>query len=232
MGLCGYSQTVTVIEQSGYKHDYALVSLQFIEDAKDTSRLKYIATVSLSDKQTHLLGAGGFLGLLQIKAKELGANCYLVSGFSENETLVDLQVKLFFAGQRYIKANKLKADMNSAYVFNQTRFSNDTASFYLNSEKVNFDPKKYFTVKMEPGKTYYIATNENKMTSKKISLKKPGESTFFIVPASKKTIILTNIALSPPNTGMSINGVYIYFKRNSPYKLNYEVGRLLMEIYR
>jgi hypothetical protein len=227
-----YSQKTQVLNESGFRHDYVVSSLQFIENPVDTPRLKYIATLQITGEQTHLLTVAGWFDLIKVKAKELGANSYLVEDYFEDEFSVNLKIRLYFAGENFIKANKLKRKTNSIFVFNQTRYNKDTASFYLNDKYIQFEPKKFYAFACDIAKPYYLATNESNITATKILFKKERAASFFIVPASKRSFVVNASALNPNSMGVAIYGVAITFRRNSAYELNYEVGRLLMEVYK
>lgn len=230
-GFTIYSQKIQILQESGFRHDYVVSSLQFIEDPIDTPRLKYIATIVISGPQDHLLTVAAWFELIKIKAKSLGANTYLVQNFSENETSVELTLKLFFAGANFLKMNEAKRKTNSVFVFNQTRYKPDTATFYLNDQQINFDPEKYYSFETEMQKPYYLSTNNSDITTTKIFFKKNKTSLFFIVPASKYSFVVNRNKLNPNSSGMAVYGIIINFGRNAPYKLKYELGRLLQALY-
>jgi hypothetical protein len=226
------SQTTTILDQSGFRHDYVLSELRFIEDSTDAFRLNYIATVAISDKQTRFLVVAGFMDLLKIKAKELGANTYFVSGYSETESSVQLIVKLFFAGQKFLDINEGKKLKNLTFVFNQTRFSSDTGIFFLNGKQINFESEKYYSFAIEKGIRYKIATNNSELTSVELYDKKQNKTHFFIIPASKRNLVLNRNKFDPLQAGILINGIPVTFGKNKPYKLNYDIGRLLLAAYK
>lgn len=231
-GLSHHSQKIQILHQSGFTHNYVISDLQFIEDPLDTSRLKYIATLSFSGEQDHLLTVGTWFDVIKIRAKSLGANSYLVEEYSENESSVKLILKFYFAGTNFLKTNENKGQKNSVVVFNQTRYKPDTASFYLNNNKIEFDPAKSYSFKTEVQKPYYLSTNNSSVTSKKIHHKKSKPSLFFIIPASKYSFVVNRNKLNPNLPGMAIYGIIINFGRNAAYALNYQLGRLLLEVYK
>ena len=142
--LFSYSQKVEILESSGFKHDYVVSTLNYIEDLKDTTRLKYISIIRMSGVYNHELSIVDWHNLLEIKAKELGANSYYVLNYAEAESSASLNVKLFFAGENVLKTNKLKRKTNTALVFSQNKFAKDSAYFYIDGKKTNFDPAKYY----------------------------------------------------------------------------------------
>jgi hypothetical protein len=227
-----FSQKVQVLNPSGYTHDYVVGSLEFIEDPTDTPQLKYIATLNLIGEQTNLLVIAQWYELIKIKAKSLGANSFLVESYNEDTNVVSLNIRVYFSGESFLKKNRLKAITNSIFVFNQTRFDRDTGSFYLNDKKVMFDTKKFSSTFCEINKPYYLATGESNITATKIVYKKIKPSIFFIVPANKKTFVVNRSKLNPNSKGLVIYGVDVNFGRNSAYKLDYQTGRMLMEVYK
>ncbi len=233
-----FSQKTQVLYPSGFKHDYVVSPLRYIEDLRDTTRLNYVATLVISGKQDYYLTVAGWLDLIKIKAKELGANSYFVSFYSENEVSVDLTVRLFFAGDRFLKANSLKKDSNAVVVFNQSRFNGDTGIFYMDKNEITFAAKKFQKASVIKNKVMYISTNSSDITSIKILFKKNKPSRFFVMPANKNNFNAGGDLHAPGNpgfairTGFAISGVAVTFRRNTPYELNYDLGRLLIAVYK
>lgn len=235
ISLFSFGQKIEETDLSGYKHNYVVSKLQFIEDAGDTTRLKYIAEVKFSDVQTNYLIIASWLDAIKIKAKSLGANSYLVHNFFEDERFVVLTVRFYFAGEKFLKANKLKRDTNSVFIFNQTRFSGDSGYFYLDLKRVAFDPIKSYRFNTQRGKLRYISTNTNNETAETIFYTKPRPSRFFVIPASKRNFRVggdRHAPVHPIMTGFTLNGVPVTFSSNSPFELKYEVGCLLKAAYK
>jgi hypothetical protein len=235
VSLFSFGQKIEETDLSGYKHNYVVSKLQFIEDASDTARLNYIAEVKFSDVQTNYLIIASWLDAIKIKAKSLGANAYLVHSFFEDENSVVLTLHFYFAGEKFLKANKLKRDTNSVFVFNQTRFTGDSGYFYLDLKRVAFDPIKSYKFNATRGKPRYISTNTSHETAETIFYTKPKPSRFFVIPANKRNFTVGGDRYAPvhPITiGFTINGVPVTFRSNSPYELKYEVGCLLKAAYK
>ena len=232
-----FCQKTQILHQSGFKHDYVISPLRYVEDLRDTTRLNYIATLMVSGKQDYYLSVAGWLDLIKIKAKELGANSYFVSSYTENQSYVELTLRLFFAGERVLKVNALKKDTNAIFVFNQSRFNTDTGIVYLDKTKISFNAKTFYKSMAPKNKAIYIATNLNDVTSIKVLFKKTKPSRFFVMPASKKNFNAGGDVHAPGNpefafrTGFALNGVPVTFRRNAPYELDYDLGRLLLAVY-
>lgn len=225
--LFSYSQKVEILEPSGFKHNYVLSTLNYIEDLKDTTRLKYISVLRMTGAFNHELSIVDWHDLLKIKAKELGANAYCVLNYTEAESSAILNVKLFFAGENVIKTNKLKRKKNTALVFSQNKFAKDSAYFYLDSKKINFNPAKYYDLPITLKQKYIISINKLAVTSKKIQFKKDKDSRFFVLPKQKTNVVF----VTPLVLGLA-GGVALAISANSFHELKYETGRFLMEIYK
>ncbi|MBA3679705.1 MAG: hypothetical protein H0W73_00730 [Bacteroidetes bacterium] len=221
------SQKTEIIDPSGFKHDYVVSSLNYIEDLKDTTRLKYIAVLRLYGVYDNELSMMQWLDLVKIKAKELGANAYYVTKYFETETNANLIVKLFFAGENVLKTNKTKRIINGAFVFNQTKFAKDSAYFYLNKKKTYFTPSRYFSIPIVMNEKNIITLKSSGLAPKKIFFKKDSKSRFFIIPKGPNSVyVFTPLVISVAGA------IALKIKSNTFHELKYETGRFLMEIYK
>jgi hypothetical protein len=221
----GFAQDVEVLTISSFKHDYLVSEMQYMEDINDTSKTQFIARVKVSGAHQNRM-IGQWLNLLSMNAKKLGANLFYVESYVENETTADLIVKMYFGGLNFIKTNKTKVNKNTIYIFNQSRSKSDTAYFYLNQTKKEFDPRKYCVIETKPFQLYNISINGKKATAVNESFPKDAASVFYIIPNNKNNIVTTN---SPV---MRKNGLSIYFKKNKPLECTYTFGRFAIEIYK
>ncbi len=106
-----YTQKSEIINPSGFTHNYVVRGLKYVENRKDTSRLRYIALLSIhSTTNTEEMS---ILNFMQVKAKQLGADCYYLVSHSETENTCNVIVKLFFGGEKFQKDN----DKNSSKQF-------------------------------------------------------------------------------------------------------------------
>ncbi|MGZ3867135.1 MAG: hypothetical protein ACXVNR_12495, partial [Bacteroidia bacterium] len=136
-----------MLRQSGFKHDYVVGKLEYIEEIKDTSRLKYIATLQIEDKTYNWTGVFiQWLDRFQTEAKKLGANTFCIDKYVHGDSTATLSIKTFFAGTPFLKENEAKRDKNNIVCFSSF---NDlkTDSFYLNKAVQNIDPKKFYLLK-------------------------------------------------------------------------------------
>lgn len=215
-----FSQNVEVLKQSNYKHDYFVTQMQYIEDISDTAKLQFIATVKISGEHHNSL-LSGWYNNLKAKSKTLGANLYFIDSFSESENNSEMVVKMYFTGVNYIKENKKRSNKNRIFIFNQSCSRTDTAYFYLNQKRIEFDPKKYYSITTEPFKLYNITLTGKRSKKQNHSFPKDAESVFYIIPDGKKSI---NDMVNTQN------GINFSIGKNKPIEINYDLGRFLLEV--
>ncbi len=217
-----FSQNIEVLKQSNYKHDYFVTEMQYIEDINDTSKLQFMASVKISGEHHNSL-LDHWYNLLKAKGKTLGANLYFIESFSEDENTSSLIVNTYFTGVKYMKENKKENNKNRIFIFNQNHAKNDTAYFYLNQKRIEFDPKKYYSIVTEPYKLYNITLTNKRSKRQNHSFPKDAASVFYILPSGKKNVNdVTNT-----QSGMNIS-----IGKNKPIEVNYDLGRFLLEIYK
>jgi len=217
-----FSQEIEVLKQSAYKHDYFVTEFEYIEDVKDTARLQFMATVKISGNHNNVL-LSAWYNQLKTKAKVLGANLYFIEKYVEGEAVSEMTVKMYFTGVNYLKENKTRNRKNSIFIFNQSRAKTDTAFFYLNQKKVEFNAQKYYLINTEPFKLYNITLTAKRSKKQNHSFPKDAVSVFYILPSGKKSI--SDIANAQ-------NGLNISIGKNKPIEINYELGRFLLEVYK
>ncbi len=220
------AQKTEEINPSGYTHNYVVGNLKYIEDLKDTARLRYIVTIRVSGAQEEMPA----LGLIQIKAKQLGADCYYMTNALLTETSGEITLRLFFGGERFIENNKTKQISNQVFIFNQTRKGNDTAAFYLNGQPQSFLFKNHYHMHAELNREIVIGVNQDKITTSRLIFKKPKPARFFILPDNKKTIVMGGQPGAMPS--LSVSGIPISIRKNKFYEMSYDYGRLFSELYR
>lgn len=217
-----FSQNTEILKQSAYKHDYFVTETQYIENINDTSKLQFIATVKMSGEHHNAL-LGNWYNTLKVKAKTLGANLYFIESYVEDENTSEMILKLYFTGVNYINENKKRNAKNRIFIFNQSRSKADTAYFYLNQQKIEFDAEKYYSIVTEPYKLYNITLTNKRSKKQNHSFPKDAVSVFYILPSGKKSI---NDVVNTQN------GMNISIGKNKPIEINYDLGRFLLEIYK
>lgn len=231
--LC--AQRTEVLHESGYHHDYALSSMTMIENLADTPRCKYIATVRLSGEHGDAL-IGNSVNLLSIKAKELGANMYIVKSYKQDEKNAEVIVRMFFAPEKFKTENDGKRIKNTVYVFNQYRGKADTAWLYVNKEKIVFDQGKFYKIDAKSDQQYNLELTPSKRGGIKILYAKPKVARFMVVPADKRKLAYIGapgtVGVVSSGAGQGVNLYVLGFKKNQIHELDYDLGRFLIEIYK
>lgn len=230
-----FGQKTQILDQSRFKHDYLVSSTVIFESLADTASAKYIATIKVID--VHEGGIiGNSLNILKMKAKELGANMYYVLSYKQDEKNAEVLVRVFFAGEKMVKDNDKNRFKNSVYVFSQFRGNEDSAWFYLNKEKVIFDPDKFYHFNANTGKRYSIEVTPAKRGGIKILYVKSKAARFVIIPAAKNKFVRAGIAngvgIVSNGPGQGVNVFVLGYKKNDAIEINYDLGRFLAEIYK
>ncbi len=215
-----FSQEVEVLKQSNYKHDYFVTEMQYIEEVNDTSKLQFIARIKISGEHHNALLANWY-NSVKAKGKTLGANLYFIESFVEDENASEIIVKMYFTGVNYVLENKKRRNKNRIFIFNQSYSKNDTAFFFLNQKRIEFDPTKYYAITTEPYKLYNVTLTNKRSKKQNHSFPKDAESVFYIIPDGKKSI---NDMVNTQN------GINFSIGKNKPIEINYDLGRFLLEV--
>jgi hypothetical protein len=232
--LSGFSQKIQVLDKSSFTHDYLLGPFTFIEDTKDTSGMKYIATLSVSSSYSAVIVEQTY-SLLKMKSKELGANCYLISRFAAKDTSVQLTLKIFFAFESFFKFNENKKQKDSAFIFSSYSTPSGNQYFYANDSLISF-----------PTETYYRLNP----TKKKIALKAcpKAKMQFFVLVGSTELSTSGSSGVNLP-AGEKKNSQYLLITSNrfatdnlNPFKpankkcgnivaMGYDSGRFVKAVF-
>lgn len=160
-----FGQKIEVINKSNYTHDYVIGRFQYLENIKDTVRLKYIATLKVN-VLNHPGNIISIINLIQIKSKRLGANGFYLDSFSEVDSLISLTIKTYFIYDKYFDINEKNRIKNKAFLFSHIKKENFLQSFYLNDSLVYFNTVKYYCVTPTVGKEYVLKScNSSGITS-------------------------------------------------------------------
>jgi hypothetical protein len=242
-----YSQEVEILNKSGFEHNYAIKNIEYIEDIKDTSKLKYIATLRIIGKARHYTGTVVRWAVkFQETAKKMGADAFCLQEYIEKDSIGTLIVNVYFAGDYYLKANKLKADKNNIYLFGTSTHPKDSADFYLNGSKRVFNSTKNFLINASLNADYNIAVTENKLTNLLVKYTSEKKSRYFIIPKSKAPTTSFKPMRNPANKGSAGlaeaaifggpigMGVYLIASSgsNKVIEIPYRYGRLMSEIFK
>ena len=242
-----YSQQVEIIRKSDFKHDYIIGPIEYLEDLKDTARVNYIATLKVESKTFYTGAVIYWLDALQSTSKKLGANAFCLEKFSQKDSIATLVVKVYFAGIKFLKENKLKRNKNNIFLFS-TNTNMKADSFYLNKVKNNIDPKKYFLIPATLKQEYNLNVNLAVTTKVKFTKEKP--SRYFIIPLTKTVMRPGKVATNPYNKKAMKNAPLVAFSvaglagvgivyivafaggSNSLLEVRYREDRFMSDIYK
>ncbi len=206
----GYNPKVEILNQSGFQHEYIIRSFDYLEDIHDTARLKYIATLKITDKTFHYSGIViRWLAVFQSTAKKLGADAFCLKEYFEKDSIGTLIINVYFAGENYLKVNKQKPVKNTICLFGELSEAKDSSYFYLNGSKTVFDRKKNYLINASINKEYTMAVSEDKKTITPVKFKKDENAKYFIVPESKKANTTAKGKRNPSNYTPSNKGVLL-----------------------
>jgi hypothetical protein len=238
-----FSQRAEIIQQSSFKHEYAVGYSYYVEDNIDTSKLFFMGVVkTISSQKNEFLGDA--VGLLNSKTKQLNGNAYKLKTFSFQDTTLTLTFDVYFASEKHIALMKKSGIKERIVLFDDTKDSTNRM-LVVNKTPYYFPKNKRVEV---------LAHDED------VNLKLQNDSAFKGVTesirSSKKAIFLTItrkdlvkvIAIGGAVGGSvggvvgSLVGVVIakeiaegYPRNNSDNEifnqLNYNTGRILMNLY-
>jgi len=227
--LKGYSQHLAVIHNSGYKHDYVVGKLFYLEDIKDTSKLHYIATLQITDvNYTHKMYIVNWFDLIEPKAVEMGANTFKLSKYETKDSLGILTVKIYFGGEKFLKENDLKKKKDSVFIFD-FHSTKHISAFYLNGEGKSFKTKNYFAFKIEKDQLCSISLSK---TPQYFSLS-PGQTATFLFFLEKEFTPRRKF----DTTRRTWKAYGIWPNRLPPdedlvAEMDYILGRLVLDMYK
>jgi len=235
-----YSQKVEILGVSGFKHNYVVGNLEYIEDIKDTARLKYIATLKVEDKTFYWTGIViHWLDGIQTVSRKIGANSFCIEKYSGKDSIATLIVKVYFASMKFLSENELKRSRNNIILF--SAFTNlEADSFYLNKTKKYIDPKKHFLITTSLNEEYNLGVNKL-IAPNKVLFKKEKSSKFFIIPDKKATTVTGKVGRNPSNKGVNavslplvgvVGVILMNVGKNSLIELSYRDGRFMSDIFK
>ncbi len=230
-----FSQKVEVVHRSDFGHNYALGRFVYIEEATDTSKLKYIATLKIHEDNFPFI-ACNFIERFKVVGKELGANSYRLDSFEEKDSSITFTIKAYFAPEKFFAENKKKMSKDIIYVFSSLRRSWQTQSFFYNETPIIFPSLSYVRLTPKEGDYARIAAELPKalpgFSPSKGKKFKPGKDSQFWIVGHQENNANTGWFPSVGSTPYQPMAVTIYTnKKRMAFPLSYEYGRILIDIY-
>lgn len=236
-----FSQQSEVVFISKATHNYAIGKLYYIEDAIDTSRLIFMATIKITSSNQDVFVLDGH-NLLEFKAKELNANSYKLKSFSSIDTTLIMFFDVYFAPDKQIELIEKNRIYRKIVLFNnikdtifRTVFVNDSSISFIRNKHLAIETSKFqkeFSVRLvksKEGNGILTKTITKVKTAMFFTIKlKDNSPTVPIIVGGAVGGILGSLVVA--GTMQLLNKktdpVYDRFSR-----LSYNLGRLLLEIY-
>ena len=238
-----YYQHAEVLNKSGYQHDYVIGTFEYIEDLSDTFKLKYVATLKITDKT---FGYKGIIGRwidegFYFSAKKLGADAFCLKNYVCSDSDATVILDVYFAGDNFLKINREKRIKNKIYLFAEKGITQkDTVQFYINDTLKKLNRNGYLIVDAALKKKYNLALGKDSTTNRVTTFNTIGQSRFFVIPN-----------YSPPHEVIKKNGkkkivsgsevlflreLYGYTNKfykegNKIIELSYDRGKFLNDIW-
>ncbi|MCD6016952.1 MAG: hypothetical protein K0S53_73 [Bacteroidetes bacterium] len=233
-----FSQRSEVVYKSKFSHNYAIGKHYYIEDAIDTSKLFFIATIRITSSNQDVFISKAH-NLLEFKAKELNANSYKLKSFSLIDTTLTMLFDVYFAPEKQIDLIRSTRVKERFIYFNNIK---DTIyrTVFINEKAYLFSRKKHIEFSNVTNREICFqldtASRENKCKKMKdgedaffYSVKiKENTSIYFVPVVGGAPVFLVAAAAA---TAVALANKYVNPNQEKFTNISYSLGRLLMEIY-
>lgn len=236
-----FSQKSEVVFKSNVKHNYALGYDYYVEDAIDTARLFYMGTIKITSSNQDGLMMGA-RQLLKTKIKEdFNGNAYKLRSYTQVDTMINLLFDVYFAPDKQIELIEKNRIKEKAVFFNNIK---DTIqrTLYINDSLVSFQRSKHLVVSSISKLKFNLFDVEKE--SLELTLKKKSDASFYSIRLKEKhgPIIVAGvpgsaavgviiIAAAVAATANGLANKYLKPGAERFFKIDYNTGRILMEIY-
>jgi len=244
-----FAQKVELVHRSSFRHNYAVGRFVYIEEAADTSRLKYIATLRIhQDNYPYIVS--NFVERFKTEAKDMGGNCFRLAAYEEKDSSVTLTIRTYFAPEKFFGENEKKQNKDKIYIFSSERRAGFEQYFYLNDSLRTFSSLHYFMLNPADKDLVKIAAYKAKTPFGKnprgYNFKAGKESRFLVVGSHlpeangfiKALAVVATVGLvsAVASTGGTGAPVYVPLTRSNESKgiasLPYTSGRILVDMYK
>lgn len=233
-----FSQRSEVVFKSANSHNYAIGKSYYIEDAIDTSKLMFLATIKITSSNQDVFVSKAH-NLLEYKTKELSANSYKIKSFFSIDTTLIMFLDVYFAPEKQVDLIKKYRIKESFIFFNNIK---DTIfrTVFINHQAYSFSRKKHiqFNNVINREICFHLDSLNKESRCKKMDM---GEDAFFYsvkikentgiyfipVGAAAPVFIVAAIAV----TAAGLANKYINPNQEKFVNISYNLGRILMKIY-
>ncbi len=236
-----FSQRGEVVLKSKASHNYAIGKLYYIEEVVDTSRLMFMATIKITSSNQDFFVSKAH-NLLEYKTKELNANSYKIKSFSLIDTTLIMLFDVYFASDKQIEVIERNRLHGKIILFNNIK---DTIfrTVFINDSSILFLRKKHLSIASSRfQKDFKIRLVERKDALENLSktIKKDNSALFYTIKLrddSRSLPVIVGGAVGGIIGAVIVTGTMQLMNKNTDpeydrfSRLNYNLGRLLMEIY-
>lgn len=236
--LTCYAQKVEILHRSDYRHNYAVGWFQYVEEAADTARLKYIATLRIRHDGFPYISAL-FAELFKTQGKDLGANMYRLASYEEIDSSIAITVRVYFAPEKFFAVNESKRKKGHIYIFSGERRPALEQYFSYNDSIIKFPSLKYYD--LEPPDKSRVGVHPDGprlpgLHRIRTTFKAGKEARFMVVGNKMPNTVNYTLAMAAmfALTAQSPVIVIPLGKQNGRgmESLPYHQGRMLLDIYK
>lgn len=236
-----FSQRSEIVFKSKASHNYAIGKQYYIEDAVDTSKLIFLATVKITSSNQDVFVSKAH-NLLEYKTKELNANSYKLKSVTTVDTSLIMFFDAYFAPDKQIESIEKNKLTGKIILFNNIK---DTIfrSLFINDSSISFLRKKHVSIgSSHSQKDFNIRLVERKDALEILTktVKKDNTALFYTIKLrddSHSLPVIVGGAVGGIIGAVIVAGTMQLMNKNTDpeydrfSRLNYNLGRLLMEIY-
>ena len=160
VSLIGYpvlAQTVEIVKQADRVKQTANMDFAFIEPSTDVNALDFVATIRVTGADK-LAGIDIVYTKAKEKAHELGANCFKLSDYQQNENPRQsiLTLDVYHGGDSILDINFASHEKNVVYIFGGERKSAESFVFKVNNIKQELKSGTYYRHENKEGQEVKI----------------------------------------------------------------------------
>lgn len=205
-------------------HPYVIGKIYYIENQVDTSKLLYAGEISLETGLNSLVVAAG-LQRLEFRCKEINANSYKLKSHSIKDTTLTMIFSAYFIGEKMAERMKQHHIQNRLFVTNNI-YDTLNRTLIVNEEDLRFSCNGFVQFDVNTDSTIVLKTNIESTQDYKVKVKQNQDAVFLTI-GFKKNYSYGLI----PYTVWYLSNRYALHTFERFYKLDYNTGRVLVEIF-
>ena len=236
LSLTSFAQKSEIVFKSTTSHNYIVGNDYYVEDEIDTTRLLFMGTIKITcPNQDEFIADAQ--RILKTKAKELNGNAYkLKSFFIQDSSTINLLFDVYFAREKQVDLIKKNALKDKILVFNSVK-SSEQRLLVINCNNTFFSENKRVEI-LCPNKVVILKLDTTSNYEGGITLKFPRnkKAEFFTIKLKDNFTPVVVGSVLGGIVGAAVGSAMIHKRKNITQNeffstLNYNTGRILMEIY-